>query len=157
MTKQINIAIDDLSDGAIAELLNDHLKQMYQYSPPESIHAIDPENLKHKSVTFWSAYVGESLAGCGALKELSSTAAEIKSMKTNHHFLRMGIATKLLRSIIAEAKNRSYATLSLETGSHAAFEPAINMYKKYGFIECGPFADYKMDPYSKFLRLDLIT
>src|SRR4051812_8908489 len=38
-----------------------------------------------------------------------------------------------LRHIMAEARARSYARLSLETGSRAAFEPARRLYESFGF------------------------
>ncbi|MEZ5450423.1 MAG: GNAT family N-acetyltransferase [Thiolinea sp.] len=70
-------------------------------------------------------------------------------------FLRKGVASQILEAILAEAKQRSYLDLSLETGSNEAFKPAIKMYEKYGFTECGPFGDYKPDPYSKFYTIAL--
>ena len=146
----IDITIDDLSDGSIIKLLNEHLKEMHKYSPPESIHALDEDKLKDKSVTFWSARVNNELAGCGALKELNRHSAEIKSMKTVDGFLRKGVASKILKAILAEAEHRGYRKVSLETGSDDAFKPAILLYEKYGFCECDPFADYVLDPYSKF-------
>ncbi len=107
----IQVTTDDLSDGAIAKLLNEHLQEMGQYSPPESIHAIDVARPKDLSVTFWAARIGGQLAGCGALKELPSGAGEVKSMKTNNAYVRRGIATKILVEIIAEAERRSYTKI----------------------------------------------
>jgi putative acetyltransferase len=146
----IDIVEDDLRDGSVIQLLQTHLKEMHQYSPIESIHAINPEQLKDTTMTFWSARVDGRIAGCVGLKALSGDSGEIKSMKTHHHFLRLGVAEKLLLTIMEEALKRSYKTLSLETGSHSAFQPAIKLYKKHGFIECGPFCDYVADPHSRF-------
>ncbi len=155
MRMEIKIDRDDLSDGAIAELLNAHLQEMHKYSPPESIHAIDAEELKDPSITFWAARINDELVGCGALKALSPSSGEVKSMKTNDSHLRKGIGAKLLSEIICEAEGRSYSAISLETGSNDAFRPAIAMYEKYGFVECGSFGDYKPDPYSKFFTKTL--
>jgi putative acetyltransferase len=49
------------------------------------------------------------------------------------------------------AKERAYTQLSLETGSVDEFIPARKLYEKYGFEECGPFADYTLDPLSTFM------
>ena len=95
----LEITQDDLSDGAIERLLEAHLQEMNRYSPPESIHALDPGSLRSPDITFWGARVGGVLAGCGALKEMSSLAAEAKSMKTDAAFLRQGIAARLLRAL----------------------------------------------------------
>jgi putative acetyltransferase len=123
---------------------------MHKYSPAESIHALDVSSLRDPSLTFWSARVDGKLAACGALKELSPNVGEIKSMKTSKHFLRQGMAEKILLKLIAEASGRSYVNVSLETGSDNAFKPAIALYEKHGFKECDPFFPYKEDPYSKF-------
>ena len=64
---------------------------------------------------------------------------------------------KATEKIIDEAKARSYSSISLETGSDNAFRPAIALYEKYGFEECGPFAGYKLDPYSLFYTKKLIV
>ena len=146
----INVTIDHLKDSAIADLLNAHLKEMQKYSPSESIHALTTEELKHPDITFWSARMNNHIAGCGALKALSSNSGEIKSMKTHAEFLRQGVAAKLLQAIIAEAKERRYQTLYLETGTHQAFHPAIQLYLRHGFVECSPFGDYQLDPHSQF-------
>ena len=151
----MDIKIDDLRDGKVIGLLESHLQKMYEYSPPESVHALDHEKLRDPSITFWSASIGGTLAGCGALKELSPNSAEIKSMKTSDLFLRKGVASRLLEEIIAVAKVRGYETISLETGTHQAFIPAVEMYKKYGFIECGPFGEYALDPHSCFFSKKL--
>jgi len=146
----LKISIDDLSDGKIIQLLDSHLQEMHKYSPTESIHALDPETLKDASLTFWAARNDNELLGCGALKQLPEGCGEIKSMKTHNAYLRMGIGRSILNEILKEAEKRCYSHVSLETGSHDAFKPAISMYTKQGFIECGPFGSYKEDPYSKF-------
>ena len=146
----LRIAEDDLSDGKISELLSSHLREMHKYSPSESIHALDVTKLGEESITFWSVRDGEKLAGCGALKEISTSTGEIKSMKTNERYLRKGIAATLLEAILHEAKKRSYVEVSLETGSNNSFTPAICLYQRYGFEECAPFASYEPDVYSRF-------
>lgn len=123
---------------------------MQLYSPQESIHALDVAALRHPSLTFWSAWVDGKLAGCGALKELDANQAEIKSMRTSRRYLRQGIAAHLLACMLEEAQDRSYRTISLETGTNAAFQPARKLYKRFGFKECGPFGEYTLDPYSTY-------
>jgi len=152
----IEIEEDDLSDGAVMQLLNSHLQEMRQYSPPESVHALDTQALSDSSITMWAARIEGKLAACAALKELSANTAELKSMKTSATFLRMGIAAKLLEVILAEAAKRGYVEVSLETGSDDAFKPAITLYEKHDFVECAPFGDYKTDPYSKFYSKRLL-
>ena len=151
----IDIRVDDLRGSAIIELLQLHLRSVALHSPPESIHALDLERLRQPDITFWSAWQGPELLGCGALKAIDASHGEIKSMRTVPPHLRKGVAAALLRHIIDEAKRRRYRRLSLETGSAAAFVPARTLYAKHGFAVCGPFADYVEDPYSVFMSRDV--
>ena len=151
----MNIKIDDLSGPEIAALLDEHLENMAEISPPESRHALNLDGLRKPEITFWSVWQGQELAGCGALKELDAGHGEIKSMRTAKAHLRKGVATLLLEHIIAEAKRRGYRRLSLETGSMAFFEPARRLYSRFGFSFCPPFADYVEDPNSVFMTREL--
>ena len=146
---------DDLRGPEIAELLRTHLESAKQHSPPESVHALDLDGLRAPEITFWTVWGGPDLLGCGALKELDPLHGEIKSMHTAHAHRRRGVAARILTHIIAEARRRKYRRLSLETGSPAAFAPARKLYARFGFVICEPFADYKVDPYSVFMTLDL--
>jgi len=147
----MRIIEDDLTGTAIHELLQEHLDNLTEHSPPESIHALDLDGLRAADVTFWSVWDGDELMGCGALKELDSFHGEIKSMRTATAHLRKGVARQMLLHIIEIAQQRGYQKLSLETGSMAAFQPAHQLYKRFGFQECSPFADYKEDPNSIFM------
>ena len=149
------IEVDDLSRPAIHELLTEHLANMYELSPPEQVFALDLSKLKAPDITFWTAWDNELLLGCGALKQLSSRHGEIKSMRTPAKLRGRGAGRAILERIIATARERSYALLSLETGTHPAFQPAQQLYTSTGFQESGPFADYKEDPHSLFMQLRL--
>lgn len=149
----LKIKIDDLTHPKVAELLQEHLDDMYATSPAESVHALDLEKLRQPNISFWTVWQQQELLGCGALKTLSAQHAEIKSMRTARQHLRKGVATKMLEHIISQAKTRQLQRLSLETGSQTFFLPAIALYKSYGFEFCEPFANYKTDPNSKFMTL----
>ena len=151
----MQIRVDDLAGAQIRALLAEHLHQMHQISPPESVHALDLDALLRPEITFWTAWSGGELLGCGALKELSRVHGEIKSMRTASAHRREGVARAMLQHIIAEARSRSYARLSLETGSMQAFEPARRLYESFGFAYCSPFADYAEDSNSVFLTRSL--
>lgn len=155
MAATYRIKLDDLSGPEIAELLQEHLDDMHVHSPPESVHALDLDALKKPEITFWTVWLDDRLVGCGALKELDKTHGEIKSMRTPNDFRGKGVGKLMLRHIIDEARRRNYKRLSLETGSMEAFEPARRLYESYGFSECGPFADYVLDPNSLFMAIEL--
>src|SRR5215467_2939761 len=151
----MEIRTDNLRGPEIAALLTEHLEFMAQVSPPESRHALNLEQLRQPDITFWTAWAGEQLAGCGALREIDSTHGEVKSMRTAQSHLRRGVASKLLEHIIAEARRRGYRRLFLETGSMPYFEPARSLYRKAGFKECPAFVGYKPDPNSTFFTREI--
>ena len=151
----LTIRVDDLEGPEIAGLIAAHKALMLEHSPPESSHALLLDGLKHPSITMWTMWLGERLVGCGALKALSETAGEIKSMHTLAERRGQGLGRRMLEHILKQAKARSYTDLYLETGSMDGFLPARRLYEAYGFEYCGPFADYVPDPNSVFMRLQL--
>jgi putative acetyltransferase len=151
----MKIAVDDLAGPQIQALLNEHLQNMYAISPPESVHALDLARLRRPEITFWTAWDGPQLLGCAALKELDPLAGEVKSMRTPQALRRRGAGRALLNHVIAVARSRGYRQLSLETGSMEAFRPAQSLYGSAGFVYCGPFGDYRDDPNSVFMTLQL--
>ena len=151
----VQIKLDDLSGPAIRALLEAHLRHMHELSPPQSVHALDVDRLRQPDVTFWTAWSGDELLGCGALRQLGATHGEIKSMRTAPAHRGRGVARALLAHIVDEARRRGYTRLSLETGAMAAFAPAHRLYRSFGFSACGPFADYADDPHSAFMTLAL--
>ncbi len=151
----VEIRVDNLQGEAIKALLQLHLDAMYQHSPPESVHALDVEALRHPSITFWTAYAHGELLGCGAIKRLSPDHGELKSMRTAVAHLRKGVARALLRHIESAARAEGMGRLSLETGSTAPFAAALRLYASEGFVTCGPFAGYELDPFSVFMTKPL--
>ncbi|WP_182880290.1 MULTISPECIES: GNAT family N-acetyltransferase [unclassified Microbispora] len=151
----MRIVEDDLSGPEIAEFLEEHLREMRSITPPESKHALDLDGLRRPEVTFWSVMDGGAVVGCGAIKRLDDSHAELKSMRTAAARKRAGIASLLLRHILAEAGRMGFTRLSLETGAEEHFLPARKLYEKFGFTYCEPFGDYRPDPLSVFMTRQL--
>ncbi|WKD26013.1 GNAT family N-acetyltransferase [Pseudoalteromonas sp. KG3] len=151
----MKIIIGDLSSGEVIKLLEEHLADMYATSPPENVHALDVNKLKSPDITFFSGWLDGNLQGCLAVKKLDSSHLELKSMRTSTSARKSGVATKLLQHALNFATEQGYQKVSLETGSQAFFEPARNLYKKFGFSYCGPFSVYIEDPHSRFMTINL--
>jgi putative acetyltransferase len=151
----ITIREDDLSGEATRGLLELHLAGMHANSPPGSVFALDLSGLQRPEVTVWSAWDGAAILGVGALRALGGGAGEIKSMRTHPDHLRRGVAARLLAHIFDEARRRGLRRLSLETGRGPAFEPALALYRRTGFVDGAAFADYRPNAFSQFLHLDL--
>jgi putative acetyltransferase len=146
---------DDLTRPAIVALLEEHLDDMYAVSPPESVHALDLDGLRAPGMSFWSVWAGESLAGCGALKDHGDGSFEVKSMRTSKDGRGRGVGSAMLAFLLDQARSRGAARVLLETGSEEFFAPARRLYQRHGFAVRGPFGDYTDDPNSVYMELAL--
>jgi putative acetyltransferase len=152
---RLEIREDDLSGDQTLELLRLHLQGMQSSSPPGSVFALDLSGLKAAGVSVWTAWIGDAVAGIGALRDLGDRTGELKSMRTHPAFLRRGVASALLEHIVSVARERGMTRLSLETGSGPAFEPALALYRRRGFVDGEAFAQYRRSPFNQFLHLQL--
>ena len=155
MTLTLRIVEDDLSGPEIAALLRLHLDEMHQWSPPESVHAMPIERLRQPDVTFFSAWSGDELAACGAIKHLDDRHGELKSMRAHPDWRGKGAGKAILAHLLAVARERGYRRVSLETGAPDEFLPARQLYASHGFELCGPFTGYVEDPFSVFMTRTL--
>jgi putative acetyltransferase len=146
---------DDLSGEPVRLLLAHHLAELHGNSPLGSVFALDLAGLQAPEVTVWTAWRGKELAAIGALKMLDASTGEVKSMRTHPGFLRQGAAAAILETIIATARSRGLRRLSLETGSGAAFAPALALYRRRGFANGAAFSDYVPSDFNQFLHLAL--
>ena len=140
---RLQIRVDDLTGKKITSFLRKHLENMNEITPPISVHALGLEALRSPEITFWSAWDGNELLGCGALKELDSNSGEVKSMRTVVAHRGQGVGSKILEQIIKEAERRGYDYLNLETGALPEFAPARALYIRFGFEYRGSFAEYQ--------------
>lgn len=151
----LEFRLDDVSGSAIQAFLLEHLADMHQESPPESVHAFDFSRLQQPDIRMWTLWSAQQLVGCGAWKKHHAQMAELKSMRTAKQMRGQGLGSVVLRHLIDDAKQHGITELYLETGSTAYFAPAVALYQRHGFVECGPFADYTDDPFSRFFVLSL--
>ena len=151
----LRIVNGGLEDPRVVALLQLHVIRARAETAPGSAHALDLGALRAPDVTFWSAWDGDEPVGVGALKRLSAEDGEIKSMHTAEAARGRGVGSALVRHIMAEARARGMRRLSLETGSWPYFLPARALYARHGFVECGPFGDYREDPNSVFMTVAL--
>lgn len=147
----MDIQRGNLSDERILKLLRYHFDKCHEVTPPGSAHVFDVSRLAAPEIDFWAAWDGDTLLGTGAMKPLDAAHGEVKSMHTAEAARRRGVASALLKHIIATSVERGLKRLSLETGSFGYFAPAVALYKSHGFVECPPFGDYRPDPNSVFL------
>lgn len=154
----MTLRVDDLTDPAVVALVRYHRRSALALTPSAgSAHALDVEGLRSDDITLWTAWDGDDLLGCAALKELDAGHGEVKSMRTAPGFLRRGVAAALLERLLDEAADRGYARVSLETGAGEGFAAARALYRRFGFVDCPPFADYPDDPNSTWMTRALLS
>lgn len=151
----MKIVAGGLDDPRVIALLQFHVEAMHAHSPPGTVHALDVDRLRAPDISFWSAWEGDQAIGCGALREIGADHGEIKSMRTHPDHLRKGVGAALLNTILDTARRHRYRMLSLETGSGEAFEPALGLYRRYGFEEGEPFEDYEATEFNRYYHLAL--
>jgi len=140
-----------LEDPRVVALLHTHVTRARAETARGSAHALDLAGLRAPEVTFWSVWEGDTVLGVGALKRLSADHGEIKSMHTAEAARGRGVGSAMLGQIMTAARERGMSRLSLETGSWPYFAPARALYARHGFVECGPFGEYRMDRNSVFM------
>ena len=145
----------NFNDPRVIALLDAHVRRARAETGRGSAHALDSSGLKAPDIRFWTVWRGDQLLGMGALKTLSRDHGEIKSMYTAESARNQGTGAAMLTHIVAEASAMGMARLSLETGAWDYFRPARAFYRRHGFVECAPFADYKPDPNSVFMTRTL--
>jgi putative acetyltransferase len=149
------IAVDDPRTADVRRLLERHLAFARANTPPEDVHALDVDGLVDPAVTFFSYRLGGEVLAVGALKQLGSDHAELKSMHTAEAARGRGIGGAMLDHLIDVARSRGCHRVSLETGSTPPFAPARALYAAAGFASCDPFADYGPSPNSAFMTMEL--
>ncbi len=86
------------------------------------------------------AYDNEVPVGCGAIKEYSPQAMEVKRMYVPRHLRGQGIASAVLKELELWAKELGYEKCLLETGKKQP--EAIALYKKNGYQVIPNFGQY---------------
>ena len=149
----MTISRADFGDPALRSFLQAHLDDLAPTAPAESRHALELGELQKDGIRLWVALRAGVLVGTGALAALEPGHEELKSMRTDPAHRGAGIASALLRVLLADARGRGIERISLETGSMEFFAPARRLYARHGFVECDPFGSYVEDPNSTYLTL----
>ncbi len=145
----------NFDNSEVNNLLKKHFIELRSVSPAGSTHVLDIDGLKDSSIKFWSLWENNKLIGCGALKFLEKNHGEFKSIRVADEFRKKGVGVRIINHLVEEAKKLKIEKLSIETGAGKFFLPARNLFSKFGFKTCPPFAHYKEDSNSCYYTLNL--
>ena len=95
------------------------------------------DRIKHVVV----AYVNNEAVGCGAIKEYSADAVELKRMYVKPDKRGQGVATEVLKALEAWAVEINYTKCILETGKKQP--EAIGLYLKNGYAVIPNYGQYE--------------
>ncbi|WP_051357798.1 GNAT family N-acetyltransferase [Leisingera caerulea] len=151
----IEISRASPAEPEAAAIIRRHLSAMAAQSPEESCHALDSSGLEGPGVQFFLARKDGKAIAMGALKSLGGGARELKSMHTLAEARGSGAGRAMLDYLLTLARRENATGIYLETGSTDDYLPSRRLYESFGFVQCGPFADYGEDPWSVFMHLDL--
>ncbi len=80
---------------------------------------------------------GNGYIGCVAIRKIDMDTAELKRMFVQPAYQHKGIGNILMTRSIELARQCGYKRIRLDTLDH--MNPAISLYKKYGFTEIAPY------------------
>ena len=89
---------------------------------------------------FFVAFEGDTPVGCGGLRELDPTEAEVKRMFVDPSSRGTGVSTAILARLEQFGRERGYSRLVLETGDQQP--DAIRFYSREGFERIPNFGYY---------------
>ena len=92
------------------------------------------------------AWLKDVAVGCGAIRELDPSRAEIQRMYVHRVYRRRHFGRAILQHLENEARRLGYSRLLLETGDRQS--PAMALYEASGFHRTPPFGRHVDDPTS---------
>jgi putative acetyltransferase len=123
---------------------------MQSLYPAESNHLVDVDSLASPHVHFFVAREQGKALGCGAFMVGAEGQAEMKRVFVDPAARGKGIARAIMDVLEREAASQGVTLMQLETGIKQP--EAIALYRRFGYIDRGPFGDYQRDPLSLFME-----
>jgi len=93
---------------------------------------------------FLIAYADDAGVGCGAVRQIDETTAELKRMYVDPSVRGRGIGRALVEALESEARLLGVTRVVLETGTRLA--PAIRLYEGMGYARIPLFGEYLSSP-----------
>ncbi|MEM1451401.1 MAG: GNAT family N-acetyltransferase [Planctomycetota bacterium] len=147
MTKSV-LTEAKATDREVLELIARHREFCVAHTPPESVHAVAPDEVRDEDVRYWLARVDGRAIGCIGLRAIEPGHGEIKTLHVRPEARGSGVGARLVNGLLAIARDEGVSRVSLETGGSDGFAPARALYRRLGFAPCAAFGPYAGDPFS---------
>jgi len=143
---EISLQRAELTSQPVQQLiaaLNAELTGMYP-EPGANHFALDPAEVAPGRGIFLVAYRNGQPIGCGAVRLLDPTTAEVKRMYVEPALRGGGIGRRLVEALEAEARRLGAERLVLETGARQV--EALALYTRCGFMRIPLYGEYCLSP-----------
>jgi putative acetyltransferase len=130
---------DSVDARRLVAALDAHLSTLY--TPEQRFGPnLKPEHVAPGVGMFLVARAGGQAVGCGALRRLDETTAEVKRMYVEPEVRGRGVAKAVLERLESAARELGVHRLVLETGIYQA--EAIGLYRRAGFKPVRCWGEY---------------
>lgn len=120
--------------------------ELYERYPANSVHGVDTQEFKKAGGRFFIVKMDSEYIGCGALRPIDQSSAEIKRLYVRKAFRRRGISRRILNHIESSARELGYSQLMVETGDRQPESQAL--FRSNDYQQIKPFGEYVNDPHS---------
>jgi putative acetyltransferase len=151
----MDIRVISLEGEAVSAFLAQATAYAANLYPSESNHLDGAAELSKPNVRFLGAFIGNELAGIGAVKVLCDDViyGEIKRVFIAPESRGLGLSKTLMSALEQLLRDDDVLLCRLETGVKQP--EAIGLYSKLGYRVREPFGDYRADPLSIFMEKKL--
>ncbi len=146
----LSIARESPRQDDVITLIRQSDALMQSLYPAESNHLVDIDSLAQPHVHLLVAREDGRALGCGAFVLGTDGQAEMKRVFVAPVARGKGIARAILEALERAAAQQGVTLMQLETGIRQP--EAIALYRKFGYVERGPFGSYQPDPLSLFME-----
>ena len=130
--------LDAPESRGLLRALDDYLNGLYR--PEENFLDLPADDVTGGRGAFLVARQDGVAVGCGAVRRISPTTAEIKRMFVTSSARGGGVGGRILAELEAWARSAGMTRLVLEAGDRQ--EEAIRLYERSGFVAIPCFGEY---------------
>jgi GNAT superfamily N-acetyltransferase len=140
--------VDPQGEVALALLRNAAIDVQPLYGGDSDASSLRlPENVPLGTRDIYvAAWLGDVPVGCGAIREMDQSTAEVQRMYVHRDYRRRQFGRTIMVYLEKEAKRLGYSCLLLETGNKQV--AAMAFYETSGFYRVQPFGRHVDDPTS---------
>ena len=137
------VALDSPDAQRLIAALNSELSATFP-EPGANHFSLSPAQVSSGEGAFLIAYLEDRAVGCGAVRRLDETTAELKRMYVDPLARGRGIGRSLISALEDEARLLGAVKVVLETGTRLS--AAIRMYEGMGYARIPLFGEYLSSP-----------